>query len=103
LTFRQARHIVPEVRLGEALRVIRAAAKAERVVFAYHAVERGNLRKVSTAEVLHVLSTATHIVDQRDGTYLVVGQSLGGKGLSVVVSIQEDDGVIVVTVWRNRR
>ena len=89
------------MRLGEALQKIRSAAKAKRVVFVYHATERQELRKISTAEVLHALANATHILDQRDGTYLVVGPSLSGKSLSVVVTI--DDGVIVITVWRNHR
>jgi hypothetical protein len=87
---------------GEALKTVKAAAKAGQVFFRFHANERQAERKVTATEILHALTNATGILDQRDGTWKVTGPGLAGKkSLTVIVAIE--NGIVVITVWRNFR
>ncbi len=82
----------------EALADIRGLARAGRVSYVRHAIERMDERRVTRKDVEHVLANATRCAWQpRKETWKVSGVDLSGDELVVAVAIE--DGLLVVTVF----
>jgi pentatricopeptide repeat protein len=83
---------------GEALDVIRGLARAGRVSYVRHAIERMDERGVTRNDVDNALMKASSAVWQpRKETWKTFGADLAGDDLVVAVAI--DDGLLVVTVF----
>lgn len=92
--------------IGEALKLIKAAAKAGNVVFhpgLSHVATRMQQRVIPRAAILNALANASGIRHgEGPSKYVVSGPALHGPSLSVVTIV---DGVIVIagSAWRNVR
>lgn len=83
---------------AEALADIRGLARAGRVSYVRHAIERMGERGVTRNDVEHALMNAARCVWQaRKETWKAFGVDLLGDELVVAVAIE--DGLLVVTVF----
>jgi len=83
---------------AEALADIRGLARAGRVSYVRHAIERMNERGVTRNDVEHALMNAARCTWQPSKqTWKTVGVDLSGDELVVAVAIE--DGLLVVTVF----
>ncbi len=83
---------------AEALADIRGLARAGRVSYVRHAIERMDERGVTRNDVEHALMNSARCAWQpRKETWKVFGVDLSGDALVVAVVIE--DGLLVVTVF----
>ena len=95
---------VRKLKVPDLLTLVRSAVLEDRYRFSAHALLRMTERKVTIPEVVHVLETGHHEKSKDtydslhgDWNYCVVGQTVDGRRLRVVVAL-DPTSMLVVTV-----
>lgn len=76
---------------------IRAAGSTDRFHVTKPVDERLRARGISMADVRHALAGARVCVERADGTYGVGGVDIDGSPLSLIVSMHDGGGVLIVS------